>query len=186
MLMSKLQILINIFINMEARMKSHIFIIIVTTIFLFTFNSNLLAQRPGNIKKQFMKELNLTDEQKGQIDAIRYGEEKATLDMRNEIEKNRLEIRHMITTNNIDAALLESLTKKNSEIQTELKQLLVKNWLAIYNLLDDNQKSIWTEKFDELGHLGRGKMNRGKFDYGDFGRPGMEQRMKQRSMRRNF
>jgi periplasmic protein CpxP/Spy len=186
MLLSKLQILKNIFINMEVKMKSSIFIIVVTTLFLFGFNSYLHAQRPGSMKKQFMKELNLTDKQEERIDAIRYKEEKAALEMRNEVEKNRLEIRHMMTTNNIDAALLESLTKKNSEVQANLKQLLVKNWLDIYNILDDNQKEIWADKFDEFGHQGRGKMNRGKYDDGDFGRPGMEQRMNPRGMRRNF
>ena len=167
-------------------MKSRIFTILITTIILFGFNSNIYAQKQDGKRKQFKDELNLSAEQEEQIDALRYQHQKLVMEKKNEIEKNRFEIRHMMATNKIDAVLLQNLTKKNSEIQSDLKQLRVQHWLDVYNLLDDTQKEIWTERFEDMGSKGRCMMDRDRFPGGDFERPGMDRSLENRGFRRNF
>jgi Spy/CpxP family protein refolding chaperone len=130
--------------------------ILLTTVVLFSFNSNIFAQMRGGQNNPIKDDLNLTEEQEQQMNTLRYEHQKIVLDKKNEIEKNRLEIRNMMVTNNINPDLLKSLIKKNSDIQAELKQIKIEHWLDVYNLLDDTQKEIWVEHFERMDRPDRG------------------------------
>lgn len=167
-------------------MKIRIITLLLTIVILAGFINTLNAQPKERLRAAFKDELNLTPEQEKQIDALKYEHEKLVLDKKNEIEKNRLEIRHMMNSKNVDADLLKNLTGKNSDIQAELKQMHIDHWLKVYNLLDDNQKDIWRDNF---GHLGQGRKNgmrRFCSKDRDFDRECLPQRSEARRFHRNF
>ena len=97
------------------------------------------------------KILNLTDDQKAQISELRFEQQNFVLDTKNKIAKNRLIVRKMMTENKIDQDKLLSIAKENSELNGQLKSAKVENWLKIYNLLDDTQKTQWTKIFNRMG-----------------------------------
>lgn len=124
-------------------------------------------------KKGLKEKLNLTDVQEKQISEMKYNHEKRALDVRNEIKKNRLEIKNMIANNEVDEALFMNITKKNSDLQAELKEMKAEHWLNVYDILDTNQKKIWAEGFLRRGrkpdfHHERGHSRRGGPGKGDF------------------
>jgi len=91
--------------------------------------------------------LDLTDEQVSKISDLKFKHENIALDKRNNIQKNQLAIRKMMTDNQIDKNELLNLVSKNSELQTEIKLAKTTMWLDIYNFLDDTQKVKWANTF---------------------------------------
>jgi len=103
------------------------------------------------------KELKLTHDQEKQFKDIRYERRKKAIDMHSQIQKNRLEIKHMVVNNNIDEKRLLSIIDENSKIQGELKNSEVKSWLSIRKILTPEQQEIWSKHFDGEGrHVGEG------------------------------
>lgn len=102
--------------------------------------------------------LKLTDDQVAKMSDLRFKHENLVIDTKNEIQKNKLVIRKMMTDNKIDQKELLKLTSKNSELQAKIKLSKTTMWLDVYNLLDDTQKEQWTKTFPMFLHRD------GKFD----------------------
>ena len=79
------------------------------------------------------------------------------IDLRSQIQKNRLEIKKMIADNNIDDAKIKSLTHENSELQTKIKDSAIDTWLKINKLLTPEQQKIWTKAFANMAEFGRAR-----------------------------
>lgn len=132
-------------------------------IVLFAFTAVISAQQ-GKDKQESKcgqagcKKLNLTPEQEKQFKDIKYEQQKKAIDLRADLGKNRLEIKHMVTNNNIDEKKILDLIDTNSKIQAELKKSEVQSWLAINKILTAEQKEIWTKHFSDFGDNMRGRM----------------------------
>ncbi len=96
--------------------------------------------------------LKLTDDQVAKMSDLRFKHENLVIDTQNEIQKNRLVIRKMMTDNKIDRNELLKLTSKNSDLQAKIKLSKTTMWLDVYNLLDDTQKEQWTKTFNMFSH----------------------------------
>jgi len=96
--------------------------------------------------------LKLTDDQVAKMSDLRFKHENLVIDTQNEIQKNKLVIRKMMTDNKIDRNELLKLTSKNSELQAKIKLSKTTMWLDVYNLLDDTQKEQWTKTFPMFLH----------------------------------
>ena len=151
-------------------------LLILVTSALFLLGSTLSAQpqngaagRPGakfnrqaggfggnNMTRieRMEKILNLTDDQKAKISELRFEQQNLILDTKNQIAKNRLIVRKMMTDNNVDQDKLLAITKENSELNGKLRTSKVKNWLEIYNILDNTQKEQWTKAFNNFSRNG--------------------------------
>ncbi|MBU0475929.1 MAG: hypothetical protein KKF62_17425 [Bacteroidetes bacterium] len=103
--------------------------------------------------------LKLTDDQVAKISDLRFKHENLVIETQNEIQKNRLVVRKMMTDNKIDQKELLKLTSNNSELQAKIKLSRTTMWLDVYNLLDDTQKEQWTKTFNMSAHRD-GKFNR--------------------------
>lgn len=103
--------------------------------------------------KRMLKELNLTDDQKSQIDKLQSDNQLKAIDQRADIAKLRLQIKDEMNNKTINESKVLDLTKKVSDIQAQLKASAVSTHIKIYNLLDDKQKEIWKDKnaFDGEG-----------------------------------
>lgn len=167
-------------------MKKSTLTLVFTTVIFFGFTMNLFAQRCFGQQQSFKDELNLTEDQEKQINNLRYENQKKVLDLRNEIEKNRLEIKNMLENNSIDESRIKSLTKKNSELHSQIKQMRVDEWFSVYKLLDESQKIMWTEKFDGIGdnRIQRENRREHKKDRDCF--PNYDRKMRNHEFRRGF
>lgn len=100
--------------------------------------------RDGLIKK-----LNLTAEQQKQINDIRSEHQKKMIDLKAQLQKNRIDIKNMMLQNKVDEKKLLDLTQANNKIQSEMRTSAVNNWLAIYKILNDEQKEIWAKHWGQ-------------------------------------
>jgi len=105
----------------------------------------------GVKSKKIQKALNLTEVQETKIRDLRFENQKLVLDIKNKIDQNKLVIRKMMADNKIDDAKLISISKENNELNGKIKLSKTKVWLDVYNILEDTQKVVWTEKFGRLG-----------------------------------
>lgn len=108
-----------------------------------------------NKKTEFIENLNLTKEQKNQIDKFRLEHRKAVIDLKAEISKNRLQIEELLKEQNIDESKIRSLVNKNSDLQAKLKESALNMWFKSYSVLDDKQKEQWKENTPMPGGGGR-------------------------------
>jgi Spy/CpxP family protein refolding chaperone len=111
--------------------------------------------------------LNLTDEQIAKINDIRFTHQNKIIDLRAKILKNRLSARQMMVENKIDEDKLLSLTKENSDLRGQIATSRTNMWLDIYNLLDDTQKTKWSQMRSQFG------FSRAGIRSGKMGRKGM-------------
>ena len=138
-------------------MKRSLFII---SSIMLIFMSSIIAQNgnrtnskelQGVKSKKIQKALNLTEVQETKIRDLRFENQKLVLDIKNKIDQNKLVIRKMMADNKIDDAKLISISKENNELNGKIKLSKTKVWLDVYNILEDTQKVVWTEKFGRLG-----------------------------------
>ncbi len=95
--------------------------------------------------------LKLTEEQSVKFNDIRYSHQMSVIDIQSEIQKNRIEVRKMMSDNKIDSGKLLQLTGANNELHGKIKTSRTQMWLDIYNVLNDDQKEIWTATFNRFG-----------------------------------
>lgn len=152
---------------------------ILSLIFMVALTaSNVFAQRPGFDQDKPMGErfqkcnnLNLTDDQKTQIDKLRLEHQKEIIPLRNEVHSLQSEYNLLI----IDDKVSEAKLKKQAEnISTLRETLALKRALhqrQVRSLLTDEQKV----KFDQQIISGRGQKGPGGRKgcaMGQDGRPG--------------
>jgi Spy/CpxP family protein refolding chaperone len=131
-------------------------------------NGRSMGPRFDGTRMQFM--LNLTDEQTKTFNDIRYKHQMEAIDLRAELDKNRAEVRKMMADENVNSDKLLALTKANNEILAKMRTSRTQMWLDVYNILDDNQKEIWTTRFNQFGgRQGKGFRAGGRH-HGGFGR----------------
>ncbi|MEJ5350524.1 MAG: Spy/CpxP family protein refolding chaperone [Melioribacteraceae bacterium] len=108
-------------------------------------------QMPGiQIHKRIMRDklfekLNLTDEQKKQFNDLQNEFQKKMIDMRAQLHKNRLDIKNMMLQNKIDEKKLLDLVQANNKILSEMRIASINHWLAVYKILNNEQKELWAK-----------------------------------------
>lgn len=118
---------------------------------------------PGiQIKKEIIKErlidkLKLTPEQQKQFNELRNEHQKKMIDLRAQLQKNRLDIKNMVLQNKIDEKKLMDLVQSNNKILSETRTSAINNWLAIYKILNDEQKELWAKHWGYGLGFGDGK-----------------------------
>jgi Spy/CpxP family protein refolding chaperone len=144
--------------NKECEMKK--ITLIITLILISATAATIVAQqgrgpmdrhRMGFNIDRLAKVLELTDEQANQIRQLHYESEKAAIDLKSSLKKNRLEIDNMIAGNNIVDSEILNLVSKSSEIQSELKTNKIRLWLDVYKILNPEQQKMWVKHFQGMG-----------------------------------
>lgn len=131
-------------INMSLFVLS---LILVSSIFIMG-----QKQKVKNMPKDKHRiDLNLTDEQEVKIQDIRFTHEEKQIEIKSELDKNRLQIKKLIASGNFSDNQLLNLVDKSGQIQSELEKNRVAMWLDIRNILTDEQKEIWKDRFQKMG-----------------------------------
>ena len=117
------------------------------------------AQRGNRLKIA----LKLTPEQEKKFDDLKYQQQQAAVDIHAKIQKNRLELKKMITDKNIDEKKILQLVEENSKLQGDIKYSATRNWLDIYKILNDDQKATFTKFLSRMTDFRamKGRMNTG-------------------------
>lgn len=130
---------------------------IILIIILSIFSGSLFAQKPFKNKpdkniimhERIIQKLNLTEDQLKKLNQIKFSFEENRIELFAKLQKNRLEMKKMVKSSEINNSELLKLTEEGSRLSAELDKSRTKMWLDIYDILDDEQKVIWAENFGE-------------------------------------
>ena len=112
-------------------------------------NKNRQAKNPRHAK--LIETLKLNDTQLAKFNEYHFQHEEEVIDLKSDIEKNRIAMRKLMLNKNFDENQLRSLVKSNSDLQAKMKNSMVEMWINIYNILDDSQKDIWKDHLSNMG-----------------------------------
>lgn len=167
-------------------MKKIIFIIVA--ILLTSFSTQIPAQNLKGKKikaKKTFEALNLSENQEAKFKEIRFEHQEQKIDIESDLKKNRLQVKKLMSSKNIIEEELMNFIDKDSKLRSELRKSRVKMWYSIYNILDEEQKEIWQERFTRFGMSGK-RFNDCSFDCSEKGRKAFKKGMNHKQGRRQF
>jgi Spy/CpxP family protein refolding chaperone len=141
----------------QATLVAVIMLALSVSTFAQPYGPGPKGDNPG-FRADMAKALNLTDKQLTEIAKIKTDAQMKTLDLRNEIQKNRLKIKEEMLKDNPSKTVIKNLTDKITTLQGKIKDIQIDKGFKIYNLLDANQKKIAKTKMLHFGMQARGKM----------------------------
>jgi hypothetical protein len=134
-------------------------IVVLVILFLVTLvNQEIYSQkrehRNGKDFRMEMKErLNLSDEQENKIEGLRLSHEEIMIKLRADLELKELDMRKIRTSDKLSRSEMIRITKEISAIKDEIALARVNHQMDVYDNLDANQKKIWMETQDQIGHM---------------------------------
>ncbi|MFA8343093.1 MAG: Spy/CpxP family protein refolding chaperone [Rhodothermaceae bacterium] len=138
-------------------------------VFLFVALTGSFFAQQGRMmqgkKGQMCQEMKLSDDQLKKIQTLRIEHQEYAVDIRTEMQKNRLAIKKLMLNDNFDENELLNLSRANSDLQAKIKDSKLKMKLDVYKLLNADQKKIWKKRFLQMGkkmHRVQKAMKRGK------------------------
>ena len=158
----------------------------VVVLGMLAFASMAIAQPdpgPRNMPRhqEMMGKLNLTDQQKSDMQKLRLEMEKKQVQIQSKIQLQRIDLRELFAADKPDRAAIEKGIKAVSELQLQEKMNMVDHLFAVNALLTPEQQKIWKQTIGQrLGMMSgemrgmRGRM-RGMWrgDRGSHPAPGM-------------
>ncbi|MCB0750921.1 MAG: Spy/CpxP family protein refolding chaperone, partial [Ignavibacteriae bacterium] len=117
--------------------------------------------------------LNLTDAQKDKFDKIHFSQEEQNIEFKAALQKNKLEIKKLLKSDNFNENELKNLIKNGREIRNEMMDGRINTWFQVYNILDETQKQEWKENFKRLAN----DFDGGRFEGRKFNRDGKDKRI---------
>lgn len=135
---------------MRAKMFALIAILYVLLVSQTLFAQEMMQERDRDQLKIHQK-LNLTEEQKEKVDALKFDHQKEMIDLKANLEKKELEIAELKNKSNYTRE--EFLNKVNEIIsaRNEIALSMANHQMDLYELLDDNQKKEWNKFSGEFG-----------------------------------
>ena len=133
----------------------------LTVIALMVFGAQLYSQ-PDDAKQihKFMGKLNLTDEQKKDVEAIHFDAEKQTIAQRAKVATARVELQQLLKADAPDKSAIEKKINDIAELKVQMHMIKINSWFAINNLLTPEQKKTWKKALEYGPVLQRHKMMR--------------------------
>jgi Spy/CpxP family protein refolding chaperone len=116
-------------------------LVIVVAVMIGLVASVALAQEgpPPAVMKKIAHDIGLNDDQIKKIENAGFLADQEKLDLRHEIEKNRLEIRHLMSADKPDEGAIYSLLDKIGALQTKVKKNRVGLMLKIRSMVTKEQ-----------------------------------------------
>ena len=140
---------------------------IIAVLFTFTLIGTSFAQgkmmhdRKEN-KGQFLKKLNLTQEQKDQLSDLKFKHQKEMVDLRADLKKNLIDLKEVKSKDNFSRDEVINAVKKVNESRDKITVARANNMYDFYSLLKPEQKQMWKENQNNRDFMGC-RMSHGKF-----------------------
>jgi protein CpxP len=99
----------------------------------------------GNHMGRMFRELNLTDEQKAQMKAIRQENRQGTKELRQQMRTNRQQLQQLTENGNFDEAAVTAIASQQGQIHAQMIVAQQKVKAQMYNVLTAEQKTKLSE-----------------------------------------
>jgi len=105
--------------------------------------------RHMTMHQELMGKLNLTDQQKSDMQKLRFEMEKKQAQVQSKIRLQRIDLRELLAADKPDRAAIEKGIKTVSELQLQEKMNMVDHLFAVNALLTPEQQKIWKKNIGE-------------------------------------
>lgn len=125
---------------------------ILAIVMILAVQAALIAQprdrkdRMEHKRDRIMKELNLTERQKEDIERLKLEVQKQMADKKASLEKLRIEMKEHMLKKELNEKDILALHGKMESLRSEMRDMQIKRWLETYKMLDEKQKEIWRSK----------------------------------------
>jgi Spy/CpxP family protein refolding chaperone len=132
--------------------------VIMAAIFM-VFSTQLFSQ-PDDAKqvKKFMEKLNLTDEQKKDVEKIHFDSEKQTVAQRAKEETARIELQQLLKADTPDKSAIEKKINEIANLEVQMHMIKINSWFAVNKLLNPDQQKNWKKVLEHGPALQRHRM----------------------------
>ncbi|MCX6121792.1 MAG: periplasmic heavy metal sensor [Ignavibacteriales bacterium] len=128
---------------------------------LMLFSAQLYSQLDDTKQiHKFMGKLNLTDEQKKDVEKIHFDAEKQTIAQKAKVETARIELQQLLKADAPDKASIEKKINDLADLKVQMHMIKINSWFAINKLLTPDQQKTWKKVLEYGPELQRHKMMR--------------------------
>jgi Spy/CpxP family protein refolding chaperone len=126
---------------------------------LMLFSAQLYSQ-PDDAKQiqKFMGKLNLTDEQKKDVEKIHFDAEKQTIAQKAKVETARVELQQLLKADTPDKSAIEKKISDIADLKVQMHIIKINSWFAINKLLTPDQQKTWKKVLEHGLALQQHKM----------------------------
>jgi Spy/CpxP family protein refolding chaperone len=126
---------------------------------LMVFGTQMYSQpNRGKHIQKFMEKLNLTDEQKKDVDKIHVDAEKQTITQKAKEETARLELRQLLKADAPDKSAIEKKINDIADLKVQMHMIKINSWFAINKLLTPDQQKTWKKVLENAPAIRRQRM----------------------------
>ena len=134
------------------------------------FSTSLAAAQPDppRMQRQQMmrtarsvfEALNLTDQQKEQMEKLRAENQRAQVQVRSKIQLARIDLRELYNAEKADKSAIEKKLKEISDLQHQMKINHLNHFFAVNAILTPEQQKVWKEHIGGMGIQARERVMR--------------------------
>jgi Spy/CpxP family protein refolding chaperone len=100
-----------------------------------------------------VSDLKLTDEQIEALESLAYDAQKQLIDLRADLEKERLAMRKQLRSDSDDLTAMKRHLNAAAKKRTDIQVLKLTNLIESKEVLSDDQKKIIKERFPRMGRV---------------------------------
>jgi len=144
-------------INKRRKIMKRLTVMMAAVLMLF---SAQLYSQPDDAKQiqKFMGKLNLTDEQKKDVEKIHFDAEKQTIAQKAKVETARVELQQLLKADTPDKSAIEKKISDIADLKVQMHIIKINSWFAINKLLTPDQQKTWKKVLEHGLALQRYKM----------------------------
>jgi Spy/CpxP family protein refolding chaperone len=126
---------------------------------LVAFSTQSYSQ-PDDAKpfQKILGKLNLTVEQKKDVDKIRFDMEKQSIDQKANLATARLELRQLFKAENPDKSAIEKKINEMADLGVQLRMIRLNAWFSVNKLLTPEQQKTWKKALEYGSEMHQDKM----------------------------
>jgi Spy/CpxP family protein refolding chaperone len=112
---------------------------------VFVLFSIQVYSQPDDAKqiRKFMGKLNLTDEQKKDVEKIHFDAEKQTIAQKAKVETARVELQQILKADIPDKSAIEKKINEMANLKVQMHMIKINSWFAVNKLLNPEQQKTW-------------------------------------------
>ena len=129
---------------------------------IFVLFSNHVYSQPDDAKQihTFMGKLNLTDEQKKDVEKIHFDEAKQAIAQKAKVETARVELQQILKADTPDKSAIEKKINEIASLKVQMHMIKVNSWFAVNKLLNPEQQKTWKKVLEHGLELHQHRMMR--------------------------
>jgi Spy/CpxP family protein refolding chaperone len=126
---------------------------------MMVFGTQMYSQ-PNEAKQiqKFMGKLNLTDEQKKDVEKIHFDAEKQSIAQKAKEATARVELRQLLKADTPDKSAIEKKINDIAGLRAQMHMIKINSWFAIDKLLTPDQQKTWKKVLENAPAIRRHRM----------------------------